>query len=89
MSSMGDNRVCVGRGGGVGGNLRVIVVRVFGPVFQNLPHSYTWLLKKIHPFIYLIFQNVDLFIYYPWAHMQSCRKCCASAHMYNVTILLL
>ena len=33
-----------GRGGG--GNLGVIVVRVFEPVFRNLPHSYTWPLKK-------------------------------------------
>ena len=31
---------------GVGGNLGVIVVRVFEPVFRNLPHSYTWPLKK-------------------------------------------
>ena len=30
----------------VGGNLGVIVVRVCEPVFQNLPHSYTWPLKK-------------------------------------------
>ena len=27
-------------------NLGVIVVRVCEPVFQNLPHSYTWPLKK-------------------------------------------
>ena len=33
-----------GRGGG--GNLGVILVRVCEPVFQNLPHSYTWPLKK-------------------------------------------
>ena len=32
---------------GVGaGNLGVIVVRVFEPVFRNLPQSYTWPLKK-------------------------------------------
>ena len=36
-----------GEGGVVGGdNLRVILVRVCEPVFQNLPHSYTWPLKK-------------------------------------------
>ena len=29
-----------------GGNLGVILVRVCEPVFQNLPHSYTWPLKK-------------------------------------------
>ena len=28
------------------GNLGVILVRVCEPVFQNLPHSYTWPLKK-------------------------------------------
>ena len=31
---------------GCGGYLGVIVVRVCEPVFQNLPHSYTWPLKK-------------------------------------------
>ena len=35
-----------GRWGGGGGNLEVILVRVCEPVFQNLPHSYTWPLKK-------------------------------------------
>ena len=38
-----------GGGGGWGGgagNLGVILVRVCDPVFQNLPHSYTWPLKK-------------------------------------------
>ena len=29
-----------------GGNLGVILVRVCEPVFQNLPHSYTWPSKK-------------------------------------------
>ena len=35
--------VGVGGGGGGGGgcNLGLIVVRVYEPVFQNLPHSYT------------------------------------------------
>ena len=28
------------------GGDKVIVVWVFEPVFQNLPHSYTWPLKK-------------------------------------------
>ena len=32
--------------GVVGGNLGVILVRVCELVFQNLPHSYTWPLKK-------------------------------------------
>ena len=51
---------------GVGkGNLGVILVRMCEPVFQNLPHSYTWPLKKTDPFIYLIVQNADLFIYIP------------------------
>ena len=54
-----------GGGGGGVGNLGVILVRVCEPVFQNLPHSYTWSLKKTDPFIYLIIQNVDLFIYCP------------------------
>ena len=31
-----------GGGGGGGGNLGVILVRVCEPIFQNLPHSYTW-----------------------------------------------
>ena len=35
-----------GGGGGVGGNLGVLLVRVCEPVFRNLPHSYTWPLKK-------------------------------------------
>ena len=51
-----------GRGGGGGGNLGVIVVRVCEPVFQNLPHSYTWPLKN-GPIHILDHQNVDLFIY--------------------------
>ena len=33
------------RGWGAG-NLGVILVRVCEPVFQNIPHSYTWPLKK-------------------------------------------
>ena len=49
-------------GGGGGGNLRVILVRVGGPVFGNLPHSYTWSSKK-DLFIYLIEQNVYIFMY--------------------------
>ena len=57
----------VGGGGGAGrgGNLGVILVWVCEPVFQNLPHSYTWPSKETDPFIYLIIQNVDLFIYNP------------------------
>ena len=51
-----------GGGGGGGGNLRVILVRVGGPVFGNLPHSYTWSSKK-DLFIYLIEQNVYIFMY--------------------------
>ena len=51
------------RGGGWKRNLGVILVRVSEPIFQNLPHSYTWPLKKTDPFIYLIIQNADLFIY--------------------------
>ena len=37
-----------GGGGGGGGevNLGVILVRVCVPVFGNVPHSYTWPLKK-------------------------------------------
>ena len=35
-----------GGGGGGGGNFGVILVRVCEPVFQNLPHSYTWPSKK-------------------------------------------
>ena len=58
--------ILVGEGGGVvWGNLGVILVRVCEPVFQNLPHSYTWPSKKTDPFIHLIIQNVDLFIYCP------------------------
>ena len=33
-------------GGGGGGNFWIILVRVCKPVFQNLPHSYTWPSKK-------------------------------------------
>ena len=44
----GGGGVAGGGGGGEGGggNLGVILVRVCEPVFQNLPHSYTWPLKK-------------------------------------------
>ena len=35
-----------GGGGGGGCNLRVILVRVCEPAFQNLPHSYTWPSEK-------------------------------------------
>ena len=38
--------VCGWGWGGGGGNLRVILVRMCEPVFQNLPHLYTWPLKK-------------------------------------------
>ena len=55
-----------GVGGGEGGdNLGVIVVRVCEPVFQkNLPHSYTWPLKKrTHSYtMYLIIQNTYSYI---------------------------
>ena len=53
---------CVRGGGGGRGDLRVILVRVGGPVFGNLPHSYTWSSKK-DLFIHLIEQNVYIFIY--------------------------
>ena len=54
-----------GGGGGGGGNLGVILVQVCKPVFQNLPNSYTWPLKKTDLFIYLNIRNVDLFLYCP------------------------
>ena len=57
--------MCVCGGGGGGGGGGVILVRMCEPVFQNLPHSYTWPVKKTDPFIYLIIRNVDLFIYCP------------------------
>ena len=52
-------------GGGGGGNLGVILVRVCEPVFQNLPPFIYLAFKKTDPFIYLIIQNVDQFIYCP------------------------
>ena len=51
-----------GGGGGGGGNLNVILVRVCGPVFLNLPQSYTWPSKN-DLFVYLIEQNVYIFVY--------------------------
>ena len=55
-----------GGGGGRGGgwDLRVIVVQVFEPIFQNLPFIYL-AFEKTNPFIYLIVRNVDLFLYCP------------------------
>ena len=50
-------------GAGGGGNLGVILIRVCEPVFLNLPQSYTWSSKKKDLFIYLIEQNVYIFIY--------------------------
>ena len=44
------NIFCAGWGG-EGGNLKVILVRVCGPVFLNLPQSYTWSSKKNDIFI--------------------------------------
>ena len=38
--------VCVCVGGGGGGVTGVILIRVCESVFQNLPYSYTWPLKK-------------------------------------------
>ena len=43
---VGGGGLCVYVCGGGGGNLGVILVRVCEPVFQNLPHSYTWPSKK-------------------------------------------
>ena len=41
------NTLGAGVGGGGGrGSFGVILVRVCEPAFQNLPHSYTWPLKK-------------------------------------------
>ena len=48
----------VGRGGGRGGelrgegcNLKIILIRVWQPVFRDLPQSYTWPIKKrIHSY---------------------------------------
>ena len=38
-------------GGEDGGNLGAIVVRVCEPVFQNLPHSYSWpLTQRTHSY---------------------------------------
>ena len=44
-TSSHENATCTS-GVGEGSNLGVILVRVCEPVFQNLPHSYTWPLKK-------------------------------------------
>ena len=50
MVSHLDLHYLVGVGvGGEGGNLGIILVRVCVPVFGNLPHSYTWPLKKNGP----------------------------------------
>ena len=50
LVSIFTTRVVVGEAGGGGGvgacNLGVILVQVCEPVFRNLPHSYTWPLKK-------------------------------------------
>ena len=51
-----------GGGGGGGCNLGVILLRVCEPVFLNIPQSYTWFSKN-DIFIYLIEQNVYIFIY--------------------------
>ena len=65
-----------------GGNLRVILVRVCGPVFLNYPNHLPSL-RKNDLFIYLIEQNVHIFVYcffifiYPF--------CCLQI---NVTILV-
>ena len=48
---------------GGGGNLRVILVQVCGQAVWNLPQSYTWSSKKNDLYIYLIEQNVYIFIY--------------------------
>ena len=48
--------------GGVGGNLEVILVRVCEPVFETYP-NHILSLEKNDLFIYLIEQNVYIFIY--------------------------
>ena len=70
MKGLDDSR----GGGGVRGPGRnkIILVWVCEPVFQNLPHSYTWPSKKADPFIYLIIQNVDIFIYCPLIFCTHC-----------------
>ena len=45
------------------GYFGVILVRVCEPVFQNLPYSYTWPLKKTDPFIYRINPPIRRFVY--------------------------
>ena len=50
-------------GGGGGGNLEVILVRVCEPVFFKAYHNHILGLRKNYLFIYLIEQNVYIFIY--------------------------
>ena len=54
---------CVPCGGGGGGYLRVILERVCGPVFLKPTPIIYMVFEKNDLFIYLIEQNVHIFIY--------------------------
>ena len=75
------NRMC--RGGG--GNLGVILVRICEPVFWNLPQSYILGLRKNDLFIYLIEQNVYIFIY---MYCYTLFAVCKQSLQINIKILI-
>ena len=68
-------------------SLRVILVPVHGPDFFNLPQSYTWSSKKNDLIIYLIDQNVYIFIYCSLL-LYTLFAVCKQSLQINITILV-
>ena len=71
-----------------GGNLGIILVRVYKPVFWNPPQSYTWSSKKNDVFIYLIEQNAYIFIYCSLIFMYTLFAVCKQSLQINITIFV-
>ena len=74
-----------------GGNLRVVLVRVCGPVFFKPTQIIYLVFEKHDLFIYLIEQNVYIFIYcsFTFIYIYICTlfAVCKQSLQINITIL--
>ena len=78
----------LGEVGGGGGNLRVILVRMCGPLLLNLPNHIYLVFEKNDLFIYLIGQNIYIFILFFDFYIPSLLSVNKVYREINITILV-